>query len=108
MTDTLIPLAPAEVARDDSLSAAAPRVQRTNRAQREFRPVDLESLLPADHRARIVWECVGGLDLSALYAEIRAVEASAGRPAIDPAILMVLWLYATRDAVGSARAIARL
>jgi len=108
MTDTLFPLAPAEVARDDSLSAAAPRVQRPNRAQLEFRPVDLESLLPADHRARIVWEFVEGLDLSALYAEIRAVEGSAGRPAIDPAILMALWLYATLDAVGSARAIERL
>ncbi len=108
MTDTLFPLAPAEVARDASLSAAAPRVQRPNRAQLEFRPVDLESLLPADHRARIVWEFVEGLDLSALYAEIRAVEGSAGRPAIDPAILMALWLYATLDAVGSARAIERL
>ena len=108
MTDTLFPLAPAEVARDDSLSAAAPRVQRPNRAQLEFRPVDLESLLPADHRARIVWEFVEGLDLSALYAEIRAVEGGAGRPAIDPAILMALWLYATLDAVGSARAIERL
>jgi transposase len=108
MTDTLFPLAPAEVARDDSLSAAAPRVQRPNRAQLEFRPVDLESLLPADHRARIVWEFVEGLDLSALYAEIRAVEGGAGRPAIDPAILMALWLYATLDGVGSARAIERL
>jgi transposase len=108
MTDTLFPLAPAEVARDDSLSAAAPRVQRPHRAQLEFRPVDLESLLPADHRARIVWEFVEGLDLSALYAEIRAVEGGAGRPAIDPAILMALWLYATLDGVGSARAIERL
>jgi len=108
MTDTLFPLAPAEVARDDSRSAAAPRVQRPNRAQLEFRPVDLESLLPADHRARIVWEFVEGLDLSGLYAEIRAVEGSAGRPAIDPAILMALWLYATLEAVGSARAIERL
>jgi len=108
MTDTLFPLPPAEVGRDDARSGAAPRVQRPNRAQLEFRPVDLESLLPADHRARIVWEFVEGLDLSALYAEIRAVAGNAGRPAIDPAILMALWLYATLDAVGSARAIERL
>jgi transposase len=108
MRDTLFPLALAEVARDASRSAAAPRVQRPNRAQLEFRPVDLESLLPADHRAHIVWEFVEGLDLSALYAKIRAVEGRAGRPAIDPAILMALWLYATLDAVGSARAIERL
>ena len=83
-------------------------MQRPNRAQLEFRPVDLESLLPADHRARIVWAFVEGLDLAALYAKIRAVEGGAGRPAIDPRILMALWLYATVEGVGSARAIERL
>ena len=108
MTDTLFPLAPADVVRDDSMFVAAPRVQRPNRAQLEFRPVDLESLLPADHRARIVWEFVEGLDLSALYGEIRAVEGGAGRPAIDPPILLALWLYATLEGVGSARGIERL
>jgi transposase len=87
---------------------AEPRVQRPNREQVELRPVDLESLLPADHRARVVWEFVEGLDRAPLYAEIKAVEGHAGRPAIDPAILMALWLYATVEGVGSARAIARL
>jgi transposase len=70
--------------------------------------VDLEGLLPADHRARIVWDFVEGLDLAPLYAAIRAVEGHAGRPPIDPAILMALWLYATVEGVGSARAVARL
>src|SRR3990170_1765095 len=87
---------------------AEPRLERPNREQVELRPVDLESLLPADHRARVVWEFVEGLDLGPLYAAIKAVEGHAGRPAIDPAILMALWLYATVEAVGSARAIARL
>jgi transposase len=85
-----------------------PRLQRPNREQVELRPVDLEGLLPADHRARIVWEFVEGLDLAPLYAGIKAVEGHAGRPAIDPAILMALWLYATVEGVGSARAVARL
>jgi transposase len=107
MTDTLFPLPPEE-ARAEAEPAAAPRVQRPNRAQLEWRPVDLESLLPADHRARIVWAFVEGLDLAALYAKIRAVEGRAGRPAIDPQILMALWLYATVEGVGSARAIERL
>jgi len=85
-----------------------PRVLRPNRTQLELRPVDLEGLLPAGHRARIVWEFVEGVDLGPLYAQIRAVEGHAGRPAIDPSILMALWLYATVEGVGSARAIARL
>jgi transposase len=85
-----------------------PRVLRANRAQLELRPTDLESLLPEDHRARVVWEFVEGLDLSAFYAEIRSVEGHAGRPAIDAAILLSLWIYATSEGVGSARGLARL
>ena len=107
MTDTLFPLPPEE-ARADARLAAPPRVQQPNRAQLEFRPVDLESLLPPEHRARIVWAFVEGLELAALYAKIRAVEGGAGRPAIDPRILIALWLYATVEGVGSARAIERL
>jgi transposase len=87
---------------------ASPRVLRPNRAQLELRPTDLEGLLPEDHRARAVWEFVEGLDLSPLYGRIRSVEGHAGRPAIDPAILMALWLYATVEGVGSARALERL
>lgn len=85
-----------------------PRVLRPNRAQLELRPSDLESLLSEDHRARAIWEFVEGLDLSALYEAIRAVEGHAGRPAIDPAILVALWIYATSEGVGSARALERL
>lgn len=85
-----------------------PRVLRPNRAQLQLRPTDLESLLPEDHRARAVWDFVCGLDLSPWYEAIRSVEGEAGRPAIDPAILLSLWIYATVEGVGSARGIARL
>lgn len=85
-----------------------PRVLRPNRAQLELRPTDLESLLPEDHRARAVWDFVSGLDLSPWYESIRSVEGEAGRPAIDPAILLSLWIYAAVEGVGSARAVARL
>jgi transposase len=107
MSNTLFPLPPAGKDRDPSVPPV-PRVERPNRAQLELRSVDLDGLLPADHRARLVWDFVEGLDLSPLYAAIRAVEGSAGRPAIDPAILTALWLYATLEGVGSARALDRL
>jgi transposase len=55
-----------------------------------------------------VWAFVEGLDLSALYRGINAVEGGAGRPATDPRILLALWLYATVEGVGSARAMDRL
>jgi transposase len=85
-----------------------PRLQRPNRQQLELRPSDLESLIAADDPVRAVWEFVEGLDLSPLYANIRAVEGHVGRTPVDPAIHMALWLYATLDGVGSARALARL
>lgn len=86
----------------------AVRVLKANRNQVEMRAVDLDSLLPADHRARVVWAYVEQLDLAPLYERIKAVEGHAGRPSIDPAILLALWLYATLEGVGSARALDRL
>src|SRR6266542_4111115 len=88
--------------------AAAPRVLMAQRNQIALRPVDLEATVGPEHAVRDVWAFVERLDLSALYAEIGSVDGEAGRPAIDPQILMALWLYATVDAVGSAREIERL
>jgi len=39
----------------------------------------LDQLLPADHRARIVWAYVDSLDLSPLYEKIQATEGMPGR-----------------------------
>lgn len=84
------------------------RVLLPNRAQVELRASDLESLLPEGHRARVVWAYVEQTDLSGIYAGIKAVEGGSGRTPIAPEILFALWLYATVEGVGSARAIARL
>jgi transposase len=88
--------------------AGAPRVLTAQRDQIALRPVDLEATVGPEHAVRNVWAFVERLDLSGLYAEIGSVEGRAGRAAIDPKILMALWLYATVDAVGSAREIERL
>jgi len=84
------------------------RVLMAQRNQIELRPIDLEATVGPDHPVRNVWAFVERLDLSALYREIGSVEGRAGRAAIDPKILMALWLYATVDGVGSAREIERL
>jgi transposase len=68
----------------------------------------LDERLPEDHQARLVWAYVESADLSLLYEKIKAVEGWAGRRAIDPKILLALWLYATLDGMGSAREIDRL
>src|SRR5207244_3508139 len=88
--------------------AAAPRVLMAQRNQIALRPMDLEATVGPEHAVRSVWAFVERLDLSALYTEIGSVEGGAGRPAIDPQILMALWLYATVDGGGRAREIERL
>ena len=91
----------------DSMAGAA-RFLRADRAQLHWDLLDLESLLPADHRARIVWQFVAGVDLSPLYEAIGSREGEAGRPPPDPAVLLALWLYATIEGVGSARQLEKL
>jgi len=88
--------------------SGTPRIVTANRAQLQLRALDLESLLPPEHRARAVWAVVEQLDLRAFYDAIVARGSEPGRPAIDPRILVALWLYATSEGVGSARELARL
>jgi transposase len=87
---------------------AEARVVRPDRRQLRWDMIDLEGLLPADHRARLVWSFVESLDLSPLYDQVLSREGEAGRPAADPAVLLSLWLYATIEGVGSARELERL
>src|SRR3954467_8878660 len=87
---------------------AAPRLRQAERRQVSLRPVSLDDLLPADHRARFVWAFAERLDLSALYGAIKAGEGHPGHPPADPRLLLALWLYATVEGVGSARELDRL
>src|SRR5216683_4733950 len=84
------------------------RYLEADRSQLRWDMVDLESLLVSDHRARVVWRFARSLDLSELYARIRAREGEPGRPPPDPRLLLALWLYATLEGVGSARQLDRL
>jgi len=69
--------------------------------------LSLDQMLPPDHVARVVWDAVKDLDVTPLLADIRSVEHHAGNPAIDPRLLIALWLLATIHGVGSARDIER-
>lgn len=89
-------------------SASSPRYNRPERFQVEWRPWSLDELLPADHRARLIWRYVESLDLSPLDTKVRAVEGSPGRNPVHPHILMALWMFATVEGISSARQIDRL
>jgi transposase len=90
------------------LPGGTPRLQCPDRRQVVMSWGPLDERLAEDHQARLVWAYVESADLSLLYEKIKAVEGWAGRRAIDPKILLTLWLYATLDGVGSAREIDRL
>lgn len=88
-------------------AAPAPRMKSPDRSQVDPNPKRIDDLIPASHRVRLVWELVQELDLAPLYAQIKAVEGHAGRPPIDPRILVALWLYATDEAIAKARELYR-
>ena len=79
-----------------------------NRQQLFLRTVDVEQLVPEDDPVRAIWELTGRPDLSASYAAIETQEGEAGREAIDPGLLISLWVYAYSQGVSSAREVSRL
>jgi transposase len=91
-----------------AMAGGEARVVRPDRSQLRWDMIDFESLLPGDHRARMVWAFVEQMDLDGFYAAIGSREGEAGRPAADPAVVLALWLYATVEGVGSARELERL
>ena len=84
------------------------RLREASRDQLAWGRIDLDAAVPDDDPVRSIWALVGRLDLSALYAPIEARDEVAGAPAIDPKILLALWIYATSEGEGSAREIGRL
>jgi transposase len=84
------------------------RLREADRGQLSWGPIDLDGQLPEDHPARAIWTVVGRLDLAAFYSPIEARHGVAGAPAIDPKVLLSLWVYATSNGEGSAREIWRL
>jgi transposase len=88
--------------------SGAPRLLRPDRHQIRFVPTSLDALVEEDHRVRGVWGVVEKLDLTEFENEVCARGATAGRAAIDPRILVGLWLYGTSEGIGSARELSRL
>jgi transposase len=94
--------------RGQARETGKPRLREPVRDQVELRAVDLETLVAADHPVRVIWAYVDKLDLQALEETVRSREHTPGQAPVSPRLLLALWLYATSDGVGSARALARL
>jgi transposase len=87
--------------------AGEPRLREPQRDQIELRAMDIDSLLGEDHAVRLIWAYVEQVDLRELEDAIKARDGLPGHPAIAPRLLLALWLYATSEGVGSARALER-
>ena len=85
-----------------------PRLRIASREQYEFKSCLLNDLIPKEHLARDIWDYVNKLDLSISLSKIQSVEGKQGSPAIDPKILVCLWLFATIKGISSSRAIEEL
>jgi transposase len=84
------------------------RLREPERDQIALRVVDIDSLIGQEHAARVIWAYVVKLDLRELTEAIKAREHTPGQAPASPGLLLALWLYATSQGVGSARALARL
>lgn len=92
----------------DMTDKPKPRVSEPQRRQATFRFEMPEDALPVSHPARVLWNVIGTLDLSAFLDGVKAVEGTVGKKTLSPRMKLTLWLYAISTGVGSAREIARL
>jgi transposase len=88
-------------------SCSKPRLNTPIRNQVEFVQSSLDDLIPEDHQVRSIWDYISQMDLSPILIKIKSTADSPGRPAIDPRILLALWIYAIKEGIGSARLIER-
>ena len=88
---------------------ASPRKWRmAERSQMMMVNIWVDELIPADHKARAIWELAGRLDLKRFGESVKTVVGNAGRPAWDPKLLVSVWVYAYSEGISSAREIERL
>jgi transposase len=92
---------------DHASTPGKPRLLEAERKQIALRSYDLDSCVGEDHQVRQVWAIVEKLDLRKFEARILSRGTEPGRPAIDPKILITLWLQGTLEGIGSARELAR-
>src|SRR4030095_3946639 len=65
--------------RADAAPRGGPRLREPMRDQVELRAVDIDSLIGQDHRARVIWAYVEGLEPEASNPRIRAARERAAR-----------------------------
>lgn len=105
--ESLLPNQQSSVDKNSAFLRSKIRLSVPIRNQVEVQINALDDLLPDEHKARFIWEYVNKMDLSHLMLKVKSTESNAGRPAIDPRLLLSIWLLAIVEGIGSARMIER-
>jgi transposase len=93
---------------NNAINPATLKLKLANRYQYEFVSKCLDDLIPEDHKVRVIWDFVSNMDLSISLNDILSSYGSRGRPATDPKIMLVLWIYTIIDGNSSARKLEEL
>jgi transposase len=99
---------PEQPLQQDRAPHGSVKLKSIDRRQTVLAQIYVEELIPAEHRARAIWELVGRMDLSRFAEALRTTAGCAGRPAWDPQLMVSLWVYAYSEGISSAREIERL
>jgi transposase len=83
------------------------RLREPVRDEVRLQVFDLDGLIDEAHPARVIWAYASKVDMSGFLAGVRSREGTAGMAQTSPHLLLALWLYATTEGIGSARALAR-
>ncbi|MCX6635803.1 MAG: IS1182 family transposase [Acidobacteria bacterium] len=84
------------------------KLRRANRDQLKMVTIDVEQLIPPQHKARAIWYLTGKMDLSVFFHGLSSVSGGRGRRPWDPRLLVSVWLYALSEGITSSREIEKL
>lgn len=93
---------------NNNLLNAQYKLRTPCRNQMEMQINCIDALLPADHKARDVWEFVNSMDCSPCFALLKTFTGNDGRPATSPQVLLTLWIFSIMDGNISARKLEKL
>src|SRR5450755_3029304 len=84
------------------------KYESINRRQLLMTALDIETLIPGDHIARVIWALTEKLDLSSFEINIQSFEGEGGRPVWPPQLLISVLVYGYTLGIASARALERM
>ena len=65
-------------------------------------PLVLDEAVPAAHVVRAIWKVVESMNCDKLYARVGSRKGTAGAPAIDPRLMIALWVAGVAAGINSA------